>query len=140
MRDLKVIIGHAQHVMRVLGKGYRENDYGKALQTSFNKAMIPHRREVICPNYFMDEIIGFGRADFVIENYIIEIKANKLSVDAASDQLSKYLKSLCRAEKKEYIGIIINFNQTTGKVDVFQQTPEKKVKKPVRIVSKFFSA
>ncbi len=139
MRDLQVIIGHAQHVMRVLGKGYRESDYCKALQTSFSKAMIAHRREVICPNFFMDEIIGFGRADFVMDQFVVEIKANKLRVESASDQLAKYLKSLKRVEKKDYVGIILNFNQTTGKVESFvQENPKNKTAKTTRVVSRFF--
>jgi GxxExxY protein len=135
MNDLKMIMGHAKHVMKVLGKGYRENDYCNALQTSFGKAMIPYRREVMCPTFFMDEIIGFGRADFVLDGTIIEVKANKLKITSASDQLNKYIKSLERAEKRKFNGIIINFNQTTGKVDIYEQ----KIKvSTVKIVSKYF--
>jgi GxxExxY protein len=135
MKELAVILGHSHHVMRVLGKGHRENVYGKALQTSFQKAMIPFRAEVCCPIVFMDEIIGHGRADFVIGNYVVEIKANKSKPDEASDQLAKYLKSLCKIEKKHYIGVIINFNQSTGEVD-FKEQASNYVKPPT--TSRFF--
>ena len=121
MRELQNIIGHAKHVMRVLGKGHRENVYAKALQTSFNKSMIVYRSEVCCPIIYLDEIIGYGRADFVLDNFIIEIKANRMRTECASDQLDKYIKSLNKIEKKRYVGIIINFNQQSGEVDVLQQ-------------------
>lgn len=127
---MNVIIGHAQHVMRVLGRGCSEADYCNALQTALNRAAIHYRREVICPIFFMGEIVGHGRADFVIDKYVVEVKANKLRVDTALPQLTKYIKSLSKAEKKDYVGVIINFNQNTGKVDVLKQ-------KPI-VTSKFF--
>lgn len=136
MRDLKNIIGHAKHVMRALGKGHRETVYGKALQTSFHKAFIPFRAEVCCPIVFMDEIIGYGRADFVVGNYVIEIKANRNKAEEASDQLEKYLRSLCKIEKKDYTGLILNFNQSTGQVDILQQLPYKAAPK---VTSRFFA-
>lgn len=137
MRDIQTIIARAKHVMRVLGKGHREHVYGKALQTSFHKAMIPYRAEVCCPIFFMDEIIGYGRADFVIDQYVIEIKANKLPITEASDQLEKYVKSLLRVEKKAYVGLLINFNQNTGEVNVLQQK-DREVKRPSGVKSRFF--
>jgi GxxExxY protein len=134
MRDIKNIIGHAKHVMRALGKGHRENVYGKALQTSFHKAFIPFRAEVCCPIIFMDEIIGYGRADFVVGDFVIEIKANRNKAEEASDQLEKYLRSLSKIEKKEYTGLILNFNQSSGQVDVMQQVPYR----PKKVTSRFF--
>ena len=115
------IIGLARHVMLVLGKGHREHVYGKALEVGLNKAGIRYRSEICCPILFMGEIIGHGRADFIVEDIVIEIKANKTPPAEASDQLAKYLKSLNHVEKKNYRGLILNFNQSSGKVEVYYQ-------------------
>ncbi len=115
-----IIRGQANYVMRCLGKGHSENVYHRALITAMNKAGVAHRSEVSCPIWFMGECIGMGRADMVIENVIIEIKANKFPPKATSDQLQKYLVSLSQAEKKHYSGVVVNFNQKTGLVDIYQ--------------------
>lgn len=105
--------------MRCLGKGHTESVYHRALITAMNKAGVPHRSEVSCPIWFMGECIGVGRADMVLENVVIEIKANKLPPKETSAQLQKYLVSLSQAEKKIYYGMVVNFNQKTGVVDIF---------------------
>ena len=75
---IDVLKGHARHVMRVLGPGHRERIYHNALITALNRRAIPHRSEVACPIWFMGECIGMGRADLVIEDLIVDIKANRL--------------------------------------------------------------
>lgn len=117
---MDVIRGQANHVMRCLGRGHSENIYHRALITAMNKAGISHRSEVSCPIWFMGECIGVGRADMVIDDVVIEIKANRLPPKQTSAQLQKYLVSLSRAESKEFKGIVVNFNQKTGLVDIFQ--------------------
>jgi CRISPR/Cas system-associated exonuclease Cas4 (RecB family) len=67
----------------------------------------------------MGECIGVGRADLVLDNIVLEIKANKQSPKATSAQLQKYLVSLSQAEKKVYHGVVVNFNQKTGLVDIY---------------------
>ena len=137
-RDMySTILGHAKHVMRSLGKGHRESVYCKALQVSFSEDDISFRSEVCCPIFFRGKIIAHGRADFVISNIIIEVKANRTPIEAASDQLKKYLRSLSDLEHTDYVGVIINFNQATGKIDVFQQKPV--VTHQVVKVSRFFA-
>ena len=135
-KTISTIVGHAQHVMRSLGKGHRENVYCKALQISFGEENMTFRSEVCCPIFFKGKIIAHGRADFVISNVIIEVKANRNPIDIASDQLKKYLKSLSDLERTDYIGVILNFNQNTGKVDVLTQNPV--VKHNLKTVSRFF--
>ena len=117
---MDVIRGQANHVMRCLGRGHSENIYHRALITAMNKAGISHRSEVSCPIWFMGECIGVGRADMVIDDVVIEIKANRLPPKQTSAQLQKYLISLSRAESKTFRGIVVNFNQRTGLVDIFQ--------------------
>ncbi len=84
-----------------------------------NKAGVAHRSEVSCPIWFMGECIGVGRADMVLDDVVIEIKANKLPPKATSAQLEKYLVSLSHSEKKKYRGMVVNFNQKTGVVDIY---------------------
>jgi GxxExxY protein len=116
-----VIRGKANYVMKSLGKGHTENVYHKALITAMNKAGIVHRSEVSCPIWFMGECVGFGRADLVVGNVVVEIKANKLPPKSTSAQLKKYLESLAYAEKKTFQGMVVNFNQKNGCVDVFKE-------------------
>jgi len=111
--------GQSEYVMKVLGTGHREAVYHRALITALNKASVIHRSEVACPIWFMGECIGMGRADLVIDDVIVEIKANRSEPKSTSAQLKKYLVSLSQAEGKEYKGLVINFNQASGCVDVF---------------------
>lgn len=114
-----VVKGQANHVMRCLGMGHSESVYHRALITAMNKAGVQHRSEVSCPIWFMGECIGVGRADMVIDDVVLEIKANKLPPKATSPQLQKYLVSLTKAERKDYKGLVVNFNQKNGRVEIF---------------------
>lgn len=116
-----VLKGQANHVMRCLGKGHTESVYHKALITAMNRAGVAHRSEVSCPIWFMGECVGFGRADMVIDDVIVEIKANKLPPKETSAQLKKYMESLALAEKKVFQGIVVNFNQKNGCVDIYRE-------------------
>jgi GxxExxY protein len=107
--------------MHCLGKGHREKIYHAALITALNREGVAHRSEVPCPIWFMGECIGTGRADLVIGDTVAEIKANRLPPTSTSAQLQKYLQSMCRAERRVFHGVIINFNQKTGHVDILEQ-------------------
>jgi GxxExxY protein len=118
---VEVLKGHARHVMRVLGAGHRERIYHNALITALNRRQIAHRSEVACPIWFMGECIGMGRADLVIDDLVVEIKANRLPPSETSAQLRKYIQSLTRSERRDFRGVVINFNQKTGRVDVLEE-------------------
>jgi len=117
----ELLRGHARHVMRSLGTGHREAVYHRALITSLNREGVPHRSEVPCPIMFMGECVGMGRADLVMGDIVVEIKANKLPPEETSPQLQKYLESLRKAERREFRGLILNFNQKKGYVDVWEE-------------------
>ena len=121
MSIIKVLQGHAKHVMKILGKGHREAVYHRALITSLNRQHIPHRSEVPCPIMFMGECVGMGRADVVIDDVVVEIKANKLPPEETSPQLQKYMESLRKAERREFRGVVINFNQKMDTVDILEE-------------------
>lgn len=117
------IRGHAVNVMKTLGKGHSERVYHKAMITSLNKKRIFHRSEVLAPIYFMGEVVGVGRCDLVVGDLVVEIKANSSPPETASAQLQKYTKSLARVEGREFTGIVVNFNQRTGTVQVSRGRP-----------------
>jgi GxxExxY protein len=110
----------ARQVMKVLGKGHTERVYHRALITMFNKNKIQHRSEVLSPICFLGEVVGFGRCDLVVKNLIIELKANAKCPSSFSPQLRKYMSSLKTNERRKYRGVILNFNQKTGLLDVHQ--------------------
>lgn len=112
---------HAIRVMQALGKGHTERTYHKAMITSLNRKGVLHRSEVITPIYFMGEVVGFGRCDLIIDDLIVEFKANVRCPSAASPQLQKYIQSQRASERRQYRGVIINFNQRTGGIDVLEE-------------------
>jgi GxxExxY protein len=122
---------HAKRVMMALGKGHSERVYHRAMITSLNRQGVLHRSEVISPIYFMGEVVGFGRCDLIIDDLIVEFKANIRAPSAASTQLKKYIESQQATEKRQFHGVVINFNQKTGGVDLWVDTKPK--------VSRFFA-
>jgi GxxExxY protein len=122
-----VLRGQAGHVMRCLGKGHSERIYHNALITALNRHGILHRSEVACPIWFMGECIGMGRADLVIDDVVVEIKANRSSPKETSAQLQKYLVSLSKAERRVFRGLVLNFNQKSGGVDILEEGMSERV-------------
>lgn len=115
------LLSHAKRVMSELGKGHRERVYHKAMITTLNHARVPHRSEVIAPIYFMKEVVGFGRCDIIIGNLVVEFKANIRCPKTASVQLRKYMESLSTSEKRRFRGMVVNFNQKTGRVNAYYE-------------------
>lgn len=123
--------GHAIKVMRALGKGHSERVYHRAMITSLNRQRVHHRSEVIAPIYFMGEVVGFGRCDIVIGDLVVEFKANMRRPSGASPQLRKYMESQRATTKRKFRGLIVNFNQRTGTVEMLfaPATPTAATKK-----------
>lgn len=118
----------AKQVMAALGKGHTERVYHRAMITLLNKKGISHRSEVLAPIYFLGEVVGFGRCDLVIKNLVVELKANTRCPTNFSPQLRKYMTSMGATEHKRFHGIIVNFNQGSGAVEVHKDRPQKKKK------------
>ena len=147
-----MLMDYARHAMRVLGTGHSERVYHRALATSLGRApSVQVRSEVVTPIMFMGECIGTGRADLVLQgrqrgpkdaarDLAVEIKANAKRPSQASGQLRKYLESLRRVEKRECAGLVINFNQSTGEVDLHVEEPPAERPKAAVVVkrSRFF--
>lgn len=124
-----VLEQHAIRVMQVLGKGHTERTYHKAMITSLNRKGVLHRSEVIAPIYFMGEVVGFGRCDLIIDDLIVEFKANLKRPATASPQLQKYIASQRSSERKHYRGVIINFNQRSGLIETLEERPMQSAKR-----------
>jgi GxxExxY protein len=133
--EARLLLGHARHAMKVLGTGHRESVYHKALVTSLNRVGVLHRSEVATPIMFMGECVGMGRADLVVGDCVVEIKANTRCPQRASGQLRKYMESLARVERRgpAVLGVILNFNQATGEVEMAQDQLEEAPPKPAAI-------
>lgn len=116
----------ANSVMACLGKGHTERIYHRAMVTALNKLKIAHRSEVLAPIYYMKEVVGFGRCDIVVDRFIVEFKANMRPPSHTSPQLRKYMESLKESERQRFSGVVINFNQRTGKVNFWAQTKRKR--------------
>lgn len=109
--------------MAALGKGHTERVYHRAMITLLNKKGIPHRSEVLAPIYFLGEVVGVGRCDLVVKNLVVELKANTKCPTSFSAQLRKYMTSMGAVENRKFQGIIVNFNQRTGVVEVHRDSP-----------------
>lgn len=109
------IIGICMEVHRLLGKGLLEIVYKDAIQHELNLRNISYEREkkyeveykgIILPHYFY--------SDFVINNIIVEIKAQTGIVDEQYAQVLNYMTiSKCN------VGLLINFGENSLKFKRF---------------------
>jgi len=125
--SIELLRRHARGVMQALGKGHTERVYHRAMITSLNSERVPHQSEVIAPIYFMGEVVGFGRCDIVIGNLVVEFKANTACPKRTSHQLQKYLESMratntLKKQRRPLHGVVVNFGQRTGAVEVLFQS------------------
>ena len=129
------------HIMRTLGAGHREAVYHTALITALNKARVFHRSETVCAISYLGETVGYGKADLIIDDIVVELKATSRSPTEASGQLKKYVESLTRTEKIPFRGVIINFNQKTATVDFWyspRMATQPRPKNPKVVTSRFW--
>ena len=129
------------HIMKTLGTGHREAVYHAALITALNKARVFHRSETVCAISYLGETVGYGKADLILDDIVVELKATSRPPTESSGQLKKYIESLSRTEKRPFRGVIVNFNQRTAKVDIWQSAYTEQGAKPhaaKMIRSRFF--
>lgn len=111
MADLKYseitekIIGAAFRVHNVLGCGFQEVIYQRALELEFKAMNMVYLREFEMPIYYMDQNIGTRRVDFlVMEKISVELKAITKLEDVHLAQAINYLEAY-----NLEIGLLINF-------------------------------
>jgi GxxExxY protein len=99
------IIGCAMKVHNVLGSGFPEIIYQRALTIEFNKSKLNFTRESELPIIYDDVEIGSRRIDFFVEGKIlVEIKAISKLEDIHLCQVMNY----CEVFELPF-GLLINF-------------------------------
>ena len=99
------IIGCAMEVHNILGNGFQEVVYQRALSIEMNLRNIEHQREFEMPLSYKGFDIGSRRVDFLVMNEIsIEIKAIINLEDVHLAQAMNYLEAY-----KLQTGLLINF-------------------------------
>jgi len=99
------IIGCAMEVHKILGNGFQEVVYQRALSIEMKLQNIEHQREFEMPLFYKGFDIGERRVDFLVENEIsVEIKAIINLEDVHLAQAINYLEAY-----NLQTGLLINF-------------------------------
>lgn len=99
------IIGCALEVHKVLGNGFQEVIYQRALEIEFKRSGILFHREFEMPIIYKNEHVGTRRVDFLVEEYIsVELKAVIKLENVHFAQAINYLEAY-----NLEIGLLLNF-------------------------------
>lgn len=103
------IIGSAMTVHNILGNGFQELIYQRALAIEMTHQGLSFSRELEMPIFYRDEEIGNRRVDFFVEEKImVEIKAVSALNNTHLAQAINYLEAY-----KMKVGLLINFGQNS---------------------------
>jgi GxxExxY protein len=101
----KLIIRAAMNVHAILGNGFQEAIYQKALAVEFRLMGINFGKEISIPIYYKNELLGTRRVDFLVEKLIsVELKATSALDNAHLNQGLNYLEAF-----NLEVGLLINF-------------------------------
>ena len=99
------IIGACMEVHKILGNGFQEVIYQRALDKEMRLRKVKFNSEFEMPIFFKDEQIGSRRVDFLVEDRIsVELKALTKVEDTHLAQAINYLEAY-----NLEIGLLINF-------------------------------
>ena len=99
------IIGCAMEIHRVLGNGFQEVIYQRALEIEMASQSLSFKREFEMPIFYKMERIGTRRVDFLVDEKIsVELKAIIKLEDVHYAQAINYLEAY-----NLEIGLLINF-------------------------------
>ena len=102
------IIGAAINVHKVLGPGYPEKIYQRALSEEFRKQAVPFNKEERFRVFYNDKDVGYETVDFcAYDKIIIELKAVSEIMDLHSKQIVGYLRG-----RKLKLGLMLNFGKS----------------------------
>ena len=103
------IIGAAMEVHRILGPGFLESVYEKALAHEFDLRGIPYQRQVKLAVRYKEIVAGEFRADFLVDGkVVVELKAIKALTAGDEAQLLNYLKGTGYR-----VGLLLNFGASS---------------------------
>jgi GxxExxY protein len=99
------IIGASFRVHNTLGNGFQEVIYQRALELEFKAMSLEYAREFEMPIYYMNQLIGTRRVDFLVDKKIsVELKAVITLEDVHIAQAMNYLEAY-----NLEIGLLLNF-------------------------------
>ncbi|MEZ4958989.1 MAG: GxxExxY protein [Saprospiraceae bacterium] len=99
------IIGCAMQVHKVLGNGFQEVIYQRALAIEFSHQGLMFEREKEMQLFYREQPIGTRRVDFFVEGAVmVEIKATEQILDVHKAQAINYCEAYNIAD-----GLLINF-------------------------------
>jgi len=99
------IIGCAQQVHKILGNGFQEVIYQRALEIEFEKEELKFDREKEMDIVYAEKLIGNRRVDFLVDDDImVELKALTKLEEVNVAQLINYIEAY-----KVRVGLLINF-------------------------------
>ena len=99
------VVGLAMKVHRILGCGFVESVYSRALPIELQRSSIAYEREQIFPVVYEGVEVGVFQADLFVEGrLIVELKSVEALAVAHSVQLVNYL----AAAQLDY-GLLLNF-------------------------------
>ncbi len=99
------IIGASMEVHKILGNGFQEVIYQRALELEMNAMGLTFQKEYEMDIFYKGERIGGRRVDFFVENCImVELKAVIVLEDVHLAQAMNYLEAY-----NMEIGLLINF-------------------------------
>ena len=102
------IIGCAMEVHNVLGSGFQEVIYQRALAREMSMKDIEYSREYEMPIFYKGEQIGTRRVDFLVEGVVsVELKATTVLEPVNLAQAINYLEAY-----NLQVGLLINFGNT----------------------------
>jgi GxxExxY protein len=120
------IIGAAIQVHKVLGNGFQEVIYQRAMQIEMPYFGLNFKREFEMLIYYRNEYIGKRRVDFLIEDNIsLEMKAVIKMEDVHLNQAINYLEAY-----NIEVGLLINFGSKSLQIKRLINT---KFKQPEKI-------
>jgi len=115
------IIGFCMEIHRTLGPGLSENLYKDAMEVECDQRKLKFEREkkfeVVCKGVLLKH---HYKADFVIGDIIVEVKAQEGGHENAAPQLINYL-----ALAKAPVGLLINFGEESLRYKRYALTKNK---------------
>ena len=108
------IIGCAMRVHALLGRGFPEVIYQRALGIELEREQVTAQREVETPIYFRGQQIGTRQVDFLAtgptadQPILLELKATTELTEAHFAQTINYLEAY-----RLHIGLLLNFGATS---------------------------
>lgn len=114
----RTVIGCAMRVHCTLGEGFPEVVYQRSLAQELTRSAVQFQREVNLPVYYNEEIVGYRRVDFLVEETVlVELKATSALTTAHFNQIINYLNAY-RLE----VGLLINFGESSLRFRRFIKT------------------